>query len=164
MIFVTVGTQLPFDRLLRAVDNWAEQNPKTEVFAQTGNIGPKHYRPRHVTWETSLDPAAFNRRCRDAELIVAHAGTGSILKSFEFQTPILIMPRKAALDEHRNDHQIATAKSLGNRIGVHCVFDEAELPIAIDRLLSEEPKAPELSEFADGNLISAVRDVVFPSN
>ncbi len=36
MIFVTVGEQLPFDRLVRAVDEWAAASGK-EVFAQIGN-------------------------------------------------------------------------------------------------------------------------------
>ena len=35
-IFATVGTQLPFDRLIRGLDSWAECNPEVEVFAQIG--------------------------------------------------------------------------------------------------------------------------------
>ena len=45
MIFVTVGTQLPFDRLIRAVDNWAKAAGRRDVFAQ---IGPASYRPLHI--------------------------------------------------------------------------------------------------------------------
>ena len=36
MIFVTVGSQLPFDRLVRAVDDWAAGNGGAAAFAQIG--------------------------------------------------------------------------------------------------------------------------------
>ena len=41
--------------------------------------------------------------------------------------PILIMPRQAALGEHRNDHQLATADRLKDRTGVFVAADEAAL-------------------------------------
>jgi hypothetical protein len=34
MIFATVGTQLPFDRLLLGLDSWAAANPGIPVLAQ----------------------------------------------------------------------------------------------------------------------------------
>ena len=38
MIFATVGTQLPFDRLIAAVDRWAGTRPGREVFAQIERV------------------------------------------------------------------------------------------------------------------------------
>ena len=37
MIFVTVGSQLPFDRLTAAVDDWAATRPEVELFGQVGD-------------------------------------------------------------------------------------------------------------------------------
>lgn len=37
MIFVTVGHQTPFDRLIRLVDRWAEENMRHDLFAQIGH-------------------------------------------------------------------------------------------------------------------------------
>ena len=163
MIFVTVGSQLPFDRLLRGVDAWAARNPDVSVAAQTGRLGPKNYAPRHMTCQATLDPAAYDRMCREARLIVAHAGTGSLLKANALQTPILMMPRQAALNEHRNDHQMATADHFREMPGVHLVFDEDALPEAIDAVLSAPPNPPRLPEFAGEPLITAVRGVIFPN-
>jgi len=36
VIFVTVGAQMPFDRLVGAVDTWAGTNNRRDIFAQTG--------------------------------------------------------------------------------------------------------------------------------
>ena len=43
-----------------------------------------------------------------AAAIVAHAGMGTILTALETGKRLLVMPRRAALGEHRNDHQLAT--------------------------------------------------------
>ena len=51
MIFVTVGTQLPFDRLVRAVDAWAAEHPQVDVF---GQIGPASFRPKHFAHADTL--------------------------------------------------------------------------------------------------------------
>ncbi len=59
MIFLTVGTQLPFDRLVAAVDAWAARQPGQEVFGQISDPGPAGYRPKHFAWVADLDPAAF---------------------------------------------------------------------------------------------------------
>ena len=45
MIFVTVGTQGPFDRLVRAVDKWAGMRARADIFAQTG---PSDYQSEHI--------------------------------------------------------------------------------------------------------------------
>lgn len=161
MIFVTVGTQLPFDRLIRGADLWAAAHPAIPVRAQTGQIGPGGYRPRHMEATEMVAPPEFERLCRAARLIVAHAGTGSLLKAAACSTPILIMPRRAGLGEHRNDHQVATAEHLRSRPGVHVVTEEAELGPAIDALLAGPPEPPGLAPFADPGLVAAVRAVVF---
>ena len=53
MIFVTVGTQLAFDRLIGAVDAWAARTPGSDVFAQTG---PGTYTPRHIEYAAFISP------------------------------------------------------------------------------------------------------------
>jgi len=124
VIFVTVGGQLPFDRLIHAVDRWAVSEARDDVFAQ---IGRSNDPPAHVRWERFLSPSDFQAKARESHIIVAHAGMGSILTALELGKPIVIMPRRAHLGEHRNDHQWATVKHLGRRTGVIAVADEEEL-------------------------------------
>jgi len=78
MIFVTVGAQMPFDRLIRAVDLWAAHSGRDDVFAQIGEGG---WLPEHIDWATKLAPIEFRERMKEADIIVAHAGTGSILSA-----------------------------------------------------------------------------------
>ena len=59
MIFVTVGTQGHFDRLIRAVDEWALVRSINNVFAQTG---PAEYCPKHIAHRPFINPTEF-RKC-----------------------------------------------------------------------------------------------------
>ncbi|SFJ56201.1 glycosyltransferase [Celeribacter neptunius] len=161
MIFLTVGTQLPFDRLVRSVDDWAATHPDMTVVAQIGAVGTEGYHPKHMESRASMPSAEYDQMCRDARLIIAHAGTGSFIKAQTVGTPILAMPRKGALGEHRNDHQMATAAHFKNRSGIHIVHEDTEMAAAIDTLLAQKPERVELSLFAEESLTTKIRSVVF---
>jgi UDP-N-acetylglucosamine transferase subunit ALG13 len=143
VIFVTVGTQLAFDRLIVAVDAWAQKNPETAVF---GQIGPAAQKPAHIEFADFLSPAKADELVKQADLIVAHAGMGSILTALRHQKPILIMPRKFSHGEHRNDHQMATAKWLSDRPGITVAWTEEELLKHLDSSssISAGPKLPDV--------------------
>ena len=74
LIFVTVAA-MPFDRLAEAVDRWAGQQGRSDVFAQTGD---GTYRPRHIQHVNQTEPHA-SVKVTAADVIVVHAGMGSIL-------------------------------------------------------------------------------------
>jgi len=131
MIFVTVGHQMPFDRLVRTVDAWAGLRARDDVFAQ---IGHADYVPTNIAWTASLPSGAFRQRIMEAEAVVSHAGTGTILTALELGTTILVMPRRGALKETRNDHQVATATRLCVEKKVAVAMDESELLSMLDRL------------------------------
>lgn len=123
MIFVTVGEQLPFDRLIRTMDEWAAFSGK-EVFAQTGL---SKWRPTCIPYKEFLEPHEYKKRFREASLIVAHAGMGTIISALEMGKPILVMPRQKVLGEHRNDHQLATAQRFQALNYISVAMDEVEL-------------------------------------
>jgi UDP-N-acetylglucosamine transferase subunit ALG13 len=123
MIFVTVGEQLPFDRLIRVVDTWAATSGE-EVFAQTGVSSLK---PMHIAHKEFLGSEEFREKFQNAEVIVAHAGMGTIISALELGKAILVMPRQASLGEVRNDHQTATAKRFQVLNYVSVAMDEKEL-------------------------------------
>ncbi|SFB95638.1 glycosyltransferase [Pseudoalteromonas denitrificans] len=125
MILVTVGTQIPFDRLITLVDEWvSESGTKQEVIAQ---VGSSVYSSKNITIFQSVEPEQFETYINDCDFIISHAGMGSILTALRVKKPIVIFPRKAALGEHRNDHQLATARSFANVDGVYAVHDKEEL-------------------------------------
>lgn len=153
MIFVTVGAQMPFDRLIQAVDRWAEIRRRSDVFAQ---IGPTDYRPTHLEWTQFLEASAFRDKVRLARVMVAHAGMGSIITALELGKPILVMPRHGDLMETRNDHQVATAKRFRDLGRVAVAMDENELMLRLDEIDSLVPSEC-ISPHAPAQLIDAVR-------
>ncbi|MEM7731337.1 MAG: glycosyltransferase [Pseudomonadota bacterium] len=157
MIFLTVGTQLPFPRLVRAVDDWAGQHPEREVVAQLGD----KVSSGHMTCHRVLPPEAFRAFCVQADLIVSHAGTGSFLMAHQVDRPLLVMPRRAALGEHRNDHQMATAAHFAGHEGVHVVHEAQDVAGHIDRMIGGATTGPRFADHADDSLIAAIRGVVF---
>ncbi|MBN8486321.1 MAG: glycosyl transferase family 28 [Burkholderiales bacterium] len=159
MIFVTVGTQLGFDRLVNAVDAWAAANPQHQVYAQ---IGPSQA-PKAIPYSAFLAPAEADEKMQQANLIVAHAGMGSILTALRLGKPILVLPRRHAQGEHRNDHQMATAKWLSNRPGITVAWDERELMAKLDDPAVFAP-APTLAAQASGPLIDRLAAYLNPAH
>lgn len=163
MIFLTVGTQLPFDRLVKAVDEWAATREQDiEIFGQIGLIGPENYRPKNFEWSETIDPEAFRERAESARLIVGHAGMGTLITAMTYQTPVLVMARLASLGEHRNEHQSATVAYLSDRPGVTVAKDETDLKAAIPRILMADGTKSEntISPFAEDRLIATIRNFI----
>ena len=129
MIFVTVGSVLPFERLIRALDDWSALHPEEDVFAQIGHAG---YVPRHMRYERMLAPADCRRLYTEASLIVAHAGMGTVISAAEIARPIVLLPRRTMWREHTTDHQLHTARWLRGRPGVFIADTEAELEQRIE--------------------------------
>jgi UDP-N-acetylglucosamine transferase subunit ALG13 len=157
MILVTVGTQLAFDRMVRAVDEWAADHRDVEVFAQ---IGPAEVVPQHIAYERFVGPELFTAKARACTAIVAHAGTGSIFTALELRKPIIVMPRRAELGEHRNDHQLATVAKFRDFGGVHVAESGDELHALLDRLERLQAPAEGFSPHAQPELLDAVRAFV----
>jgi UDP-N-acetylglucosamine transferase subunit ALG13 len=154
LIFATVGSQMPFDRLVRAVDAWAgEQRQPVDVLAQ---IGQSAYAAHHIRTVANLTPAEFRRACSAADVIVAHAGMGSVLTALELGRTIVLLPRRADLQETRNDHQQATACWLGERAGVWVAADECGVGACIDRALAQRTQPAVIEPQAAAPLLDAL--------
>ena len=129
-VFLTVGTQLPFDRLVKALDEWASGHDKVEITAQIGN----GQAPSGMDWKRFIPASEFQTEFEAAEVIVAHSGMGTILTCLDLGKPLIIMPRIASLGEHRNDHQLATARQFEHFSQVHVVNDSREMESALDEI------------------------------
>ena len=162
MIFATVGSDLPFNRLVKHLDHWARDNPGQAVFAQVGRLGPTDYVPQTMQWVEMLTAEQFDQRCAEARLIVAHAGMGSIITAMATGTPIVILARRARLRETRSDHQLTTAERFKHRPGIFVATTEADLAVAINQALEmpEHSGAENLSEFAPSDLTDRLRRAI----
>lgn len=154
MIFATIGTQLPFDRLISMLDELAPLLDE-EVVAQV-NHGA--YQPRNIKTVDFLSPDEFSRLFRQARLVVAHAGMGTILSALQQRKPIIIFPRSAVLGEHRNEHQMATAAKMREQGWVYVATDKAELKSML--LSSDLHPLRTIDGTASQSLIQSITDFI----
>ena len=131
MIFVAVGTQFPFNRLIEYMDAWAAEHQQ-EVIAQ---ISDGDYIPKNMKWDRFLDGEQYNKNIADASAFVSHAGMGNIISAREQQTPIIVMNRQFKLGEHRNDHQADGLKWMGKLDGVYTASTQEELNQQLDTII-----------------------------
>ena len=146
---------MAFDRLTRAMDEWAAAHPAVPVEIQ---IGKGAYEPRHARWVRKLALPDYQARVANCDLFVAHCGMGSIISAIEAGKPILMLPRLHALGEHNTDHQLATARHVGVRPGLHVAADADDLKARAAALLADtgHPPAP-ISRFAQPQLTDRIR-------
>ncbi|MFV2039947.1 MAG: glycosyltransferase [Acidimicrobiales bacterium] len=122
VIFVTVGSAYPFDRLIRACDELAAADPTQDWLAQ---IHEGEYQPQHMRFERYMDKPEFDAAMAGADLLVGHAGMGTINGALALHKPLLVLARRKEFGEHVNDHQVAGAELFG--AGGHVlVADTAE--------------------------------------
>jgi len=155
LILVTIGTMLPFDRLIINMDAWAAHHGSEDVIAQ---IGEGKYEPRNMRWTRLIPPKDFIELARRAAVIVSHAGTGSYFLAAEISKPIVMLPRLAAKLEHTTDHQVHTARWLSDKPGVYVAATDEELTPAIEMALKRRvPSMDDFSPFAPLPFISRIR-------
>lgn len=160
MIFVTVGTQLPFDRLIAAVDDWAFRNHRDDV---VGQVGLSTYNPHVLKCYAHISPIEYAHYQRDADLLVSHAGMGGIISALELGKPLIIMPRKASLGEHRNDHQLATVRQFSGYNGIYVANEVDDLKKLLDSAHSLSG-AKQISSSASEKLVYALKNYIATSS
>jgi UDP-N-acetylglucosamine transferase subunit ALG13 len=152
MIFVAVGTQFPFDRLIETVDQWLADHPNESAFAQ---IAEGEYHPNRMQWEKFIDSQAYQDKISQASVIVSHAGMGNIITACEQQIPIIVMNRQHKLGEHRNDHQADGLKWMSKLTGVYAAPTQKKLFHWLDQYQSLERP-----QFAENNRRDALIDFI----
>lgn len=157
MIFVTVGHQMPFDRLIRAVDEWAGRAGRSDVFAQ---VGDSSIQPRHLSFQRFMTPQEFRSKMSQATAIVGHAGTGTIIAALQYRKPLLVLPRLARLGETRNDHQIPTARHFSQAGYILAANDEIDLASKLNDLERFSPRTV-ISDRASPQLLQTLREFAF---
>lgn len=114
MIFITLGTQkFQFNRLLEYIDNEIKKNNITEkVFAQIGN---STYVPRNYEYKKFLDKEEFEDILCSADIVITHAGVGTILSSVRHEKKTVVVPRLKKYGEHVDNHQLQIAETFSEK-------------------------------------------------
>ena len=103
LLFATVGATLPFDRLVRSVAalKQAGEIPE-EVLIQTGIGG---HQPDGLATVETLPFGEILDTLKDADIVVCHGGTGSLITALREGCRVIAIPRRFDLGEHYDDHQ-----------------------------------------------------------
>jgi len=112
MIFVSVGGQLKFPRLINWVLEWVSLNHYPEQVILQTNEDNLFSKLPNVRFVNKLDSGEFNALLGQCTIFISHAGMGNIINAAKLYKRALYLPRIASLNEHRNDHQLATVLSL----------------------------------------------------
>jgi UDP-N-acetylglucosamine transferase subunit ALG13 len=158
-VFVTVGFQFPFDRLIKAIDQMAPSLKDVTIIAQGSQTS---YKAKHIHLFDFAPPNVFNQYLSEAQLIVSHAGMGTILTALEKGKSILVMPRLTKYGEVTTEHQLATAKKLEEKKYVHVAYNEYELKNKLPGILQAcQSPLHTIQKYASGQLINSIQSFMF---
>jgi UDP-N-acetylglucosamine transferase subunit ALG13 len=120
MILVAVGSsQFPFDRLLRAVEDFPRGEP---IIVQHGASA---IRPSGASCWPFIPLETIARLTQEARVVVTHAGVGSILLALANGKKPFVVARRRAFGETVDDHQVESARRFAT-IGVVNLVEEPE--------------------------------------
>lgn len=159
-VVVTVGTDHhPFDRLIGWVDTWAAVHPGVRVLVQRGESAV----PVNVESVGMLRYDDLVAAMAGADAVVAQGGPGAIMDARSVGHRPIVIPRRATLGEHVDDHQVAFTRWMAQRELIWLAADAPELGVLLDRALAD-PQALRIPPDRGGveETITAFRAVVDP--
>ena len=153
MILVTIGTtEFQFTRFLEIIDKLCEENiiNSSEVIAQ---IGDSKYQPKNYKNFNLIARDEFQNYLNKAELVITHAGTGSIMPALKKHKKVIVFPRLSKYNEHLDDHQLDLAQNFTNQGYTLKATNYKELRECIVNINKFEPK-----EFKSNN--EKINDII----
>ncbi|MCF6303368.1 MAG: hypothetical protein L3J13_09255 [Devosiaceae bacterium] len=125
MILLCVGNSIPFNRLVRTVDNWVDKKPTRTVFAQIGNA---EFEPKNIGFIDFFENENTRaEQLNKAGLLVCDMSLDLLLPAIERGLPILALPRLSIFGEETGIDQITLAKNLKSDNLIHIARDEFHL-------------------------------------
>lgn len=123
MIFLSVGSEnFSFNRLIRIIDNEAgDKMSGSKFFAQ---IGKSTYKPLNMSYTDFLPYNKSQELIRESEIIIIHAGVGTIINCFENERIPIIFPRLKKHKEQIDNHQLELARRLEKENMILAAYDE----------------------------------------
>lgn len=154
VIFSSAGTQAPFPRLSGLLSEWALHHSNCRIFAQTADHEATHLPFANKPF---IDPETFSIKISESDLFVTHAGMGNIIRALEAGIPTVVLPRRHALGEHVNDHQLDTLTEFKEIPGIFpCFGDSEEFEKAMSDALNSATRDSLIESPARQELLDAV--------
>jgi UDP-N-acetylglucosamine transferase subunit ALG13 len=140
LVLATVGATLPFDRLTGAVVDLVGKGViKEEVVLQTGTGSRVAADVDGVRAVPTLDFAEMKAILRDADLVITHGGSGSLITALREGCRVVAMPRQFAKGEIYDNHQTEITTAFAERGLIEVALEAEDLGPAIERARAREP-------------------------
>ena len=81
----------------------------------------------------------INKITEDAEIIITHSGTGSIINSLKMGKRIIIVPRRKEFGEHVDNHQLELAEVFHEKYNIPIVKEMDNLYEVIQKINEYKP-------------------------
>jgi UDP-N-acetylglucosamine transferase subunit ALG13 len=122
MIFVTIGTHYKdFSRFVKRIDEIAPFI-KDKIVVQ---IGHTKYIPKNCE---SFDFApSLNPYYKKANIVVMHGGSSVWEFMYQYNKPLIVVPRQSKYGEHVNDHQVDFAEYVEKTFGIKSIYEMDDL-------------------------------------
>ncbi len=134
LLFATVGATLPFPRLETAIVELKRAGKIPErVVLQVGRQTPRHEPVEGLEIVEEVPFGELQDLLARADLVVCHAGTGSILTALSNSCSVVAMPRSIQHGDHYDNHQEEIAGVFAGRGLIQTASDSASLLNALDR-------------------------------
>lgn len=137
LLFATVGAILPFDRLVNMVGDLKASGAISEdVVIQTGANGA---RPSGAVTHETLSFDDMQAFLKDADIVVCHGGTGSIITALRQGCRVIAVPRLFSHGEVYDDHQAEITKAFAERGLLTVANTKEELAAALAEVRVKSP-------------------------
>jgi UDP-N-acetylglucosamine transferase subunit ALG13 len=134
LLFATVGATLPFSRLEHAIVALKRSGQIPErVLLQVGESMERHEPVDGLEIVTDVPFADLQNLLERADVVVCHAGTGSIITALTKRCAVVAMPRSIKHGDHYDDHQEEIAGVFANRGLIQTANDSQSLLDALAR-------------------------------
>jgi UDP-N-acetylglucosamine transferase subunit ALG13 len=162
LLFATVGATLPFDRLVHAVAELKAQGAIPEhVLIQRGVGGET---PDGVESVETLPFDRIQTLLKEADIVVCHGGTGSLITALREGCRVIAMPRLMEKGEHYDNHQAEITSAFAARGLIDVANSTSELAEALKAARSKTPVAATTDPLELQAYLAAVIDTAEHSN
>ena len=153
--FVSVGNATqPFSRLLSEVARLAPHLPQP-VTVQTGSTPFANGICRAVPF---LGMEDFEAHVRRAQLLIVHAGAGTVINALQAGKCPVVAPRLARYAEHIDNHQLEFARALARQGKIAMAEEMHLLQTAIEDAMSR--RATSAAAKSQPPLIGVVQEIL----
>lgn len=138
-ILIGVGaSEYGLDRLLVMIDELCEEGllDGNHIIAQKG---ASKYVPRNYKSFKLISREAYQNYMDNADVIICHAGTGSVIPPLKQGKKVIVFPRREMYGEHLDDHQLELAEVFTKAGCTMCATNKDEMISCLKQIENFQP-------------------------